>query len=109
MIRDGKEGIFIVTRDTGFQLPPGCILCHDYMELVERFKESEDKLLVSGGGIVLKLFIPYASSLDLAEYDDLHPGDLIFDEWDDCSFEVVQSKEWDGGRTMHCRRSSVSK
>lgn len=97
---------YVLTRDTGYHEHEGCKVCHDYMELVERFRDSEDELVVIGGLIVLKLFTPFASSLDVAETTELVPGDLVFDDWDKGDFELVSTKVWADGRTLHYERKS---
>lgn len=100
--------MYVISRDEKFQAPRGLKLCNDYMELVERFKNSQDELLVIGGAIILNLFTPYASTLDIAEASELVPGDLVVDAWDNGDFELVSSKEWEGGRTLHYERKRWS-
>jgi len=96
-----KKNLYIITRDKYFKAPIGCKVVHDYMELVKRFKDSDDGLTVIGGLTILKLFAPYASELDIAETDVLVPGDLVFNDWDTDDFELVRTKEWSGGKTSH--------
>ena len=100
---------YVITRDPSYQPPVGLedtIVCNDYMELVKRYKDSKDELLVAGGLTIFKLFLPFAYSLDVAESDELVPGDLIFNEWDQGDFELVSSKEWKGFKTLHFIRKN---
>ena len=97
---------YVLTRDENYQASGGCTVCHDYMELVDRFKDSEDELTVIGGLIILKLFTPYAASLDVAETTELVPGDLVFDDWDKGNFELVDTTVWRDGKTLHYERKS---
>ncbi len=104
-----KKELYIITRDENYQTPAGCKVVKDYMELVERFKDSSDELTVIGGLTILKLFTPYASEIDVAETDELVPGDLVFDDWDKSDFKLVSSRDWKDGRTMHYVRKSPTK
>ena len=53
---------------------------------------------------IFRLFLPQAQVLDVAESDDLVPGDIVFSEWDDGSFELVQTQRWVGFKTSRYLR-----
>ena len=77
------------------------------MQLVERFKDSKDELVIPGGLEILKLFTPYAKLIDVAETTELVPGDLIFDDWDPGDFELVRVNVWADCRTLHLERQKM--
>ena len=96
-----RKDMYVLTQDKNYTPSTAVKVCHNYMELVERFKDSADELMIPGGQVVLKLFTPYAKIVDVAETTELVPGDLIFDDWDKGDFELIHTDEWNGGRTLH--------
>lgn len=99
-----RKDMYVLTRDQNYQPRTNVKVCHDYMELVERFKDSDDELMIPGGLDILKLFTPHAQVVDVAETTELIPGDLVFDDWDQGDFELVSMKEWEGGKTLQYKR-----
>jgi len=99
-----RKDMYLLTQDKNYKPRTAVKLCHNYMELVERFKDSDDELMIPGGQVVLKLFTPYAKIVDVAETTELVPGDLIFDDWDKGDFQLTHTEEWIGGRTLHYTR-----
>lgn len=76
------------------------------MELVNRFKDSEDELVVIRGLQILKLFFPYAKDTKCAVTNESVPGDLVFDEMKTVvGFKLVDSKEWSTEKTLHYVRT----
>ncbi|WCE31580.1 hypothetical protein [Vibrio sp. SCSIO 43137] len=39
----------------------------DYMQVVNKYKDSEDVLIVGGGAVVWELFLPYADEIVIAK------------------------------------------
>ena len=76
-----RKDVYVLTQDRDFEPKTNVKVCHDHMELVRRFQDSDDELLVPGGLQVLKLFTLCARVVDVAEAPELVPGDLIFDDW----------------------------
>ena len=91
--------VYALSRDPSFD--PGAEhieVVSDHRTLVERFEHGDEKLLVAGGRSVFRLFLPYASRLDVAITDELVPGDLVFADWDGL-FRLEAEEDWAGGRT----------
>ena len=78
--------------------------CTNHIELVERFRDSEEELNVIGGLTVLRMFLHHAARLDIAETSAAVPGDLVFDDWVTAGFDVAVVDEWEGGRTLRAGR-----
>lgn len=78
--------------------------CTNHIELVERFRDSDDELNVIGGLTVLRMFLHHAARLDIAETSAAVPGDLVFDDWVTAGFDVTVVDEWEGGRTLRASR-----
>lgn len=98
---------FIITSNPDLQPPPDLQhveMCTNHLDLVERFRDSEDDLNVIGGLTTLRMFLHHADRLDIAETANLVPGDLVFDEWVTAGFEVEATEGWEGGRTLHAAR-----
>lgn len=102
-------GKYIITLDEEYVPPFGledAKVIHDYRELVSKYQFGSDELLVVGGLTIFKLFTPFAKILDVAETDELVPGNLIFDTWDNGDFELVSEKQLDGFRTLRYVRKA---
>lgn len=103
-----RKDMYVLTRDKNYQPSSAVKVCSDFMELVQRFRNSDDELMIPGGAEVLKLFTPYANIVDVAETTKLVPGDLIFDEWDKGDFKLVMAKDWDGGKQLRYERKNIN-
>ena len=79
-------------------------VCTNHVELIERFRDSDDELNVIGGLTVFRMFLHNADRLDIAETSAAVPGDLVFDDWVAAGFDVTVVEEWEGGRTLRARR-----
>jgi len=93
--RQARNKEYIIMRDENFMRPKGLedlIICTDCLEMVDQYKDSDDELLILGGLNVFKLFTLFAAELDVAEADELIPGDLVYDEWDKGEFELIRKE-----------------
>ncbi len=107
-ITRGHRIRYVLTRDTGYQPPQGfedVIICNNYMELVDRYGDSDDELLVVGGKRVFDMFLPHADVLDVIETDELMPGDVVLEGWEP-EFELKSEEQWEGFRVLHYLRRS---
>ncbi|MCE7743686.1 MAG: hypothetical protein GPJ52_00980 [Candidatus Heimdallarchaeota archaeon] len=87
-----NQKTFMLTRNKANKIPEETkflTLYHDYMELVNRFQDSEEELAVVGDLEVLKLFTPYTKIIDFAETTELVVGNQVFDDWDNGQFELI--------------------
>ena len=76
----------------------------DLAPLLERYRDGSEELVAIGGYTVLKLLLPHAERLDIAETTETFPGNLVFNAWEDGSFVEQSNKPWDGGRTLTLER-----
>ena len=74
---------------------------NDYMDLVNTYKDSKDCLTIIGGKEIFMLFLPYASSIDVAMTDKKIPGDVVFKEWKTFNLRLKKVEEWKGGITYY--------
>lgn len=101
---------YVLTRDQNYQSPNESLkVCHDLQSLVKRYQHSTDDLLVIGGHTMWKLFLPYADQLRIAETHSTATGDLVFSEWEDGTFEVVNIEQGKKVSVLYYTRSSPSK
>ncbi|MEM9487662.1 MAG: dihydrofolate reductase [Myxococcota bacterium] len=100
--------VYALTRDAERRFEAAHIRpTRDVSELIERFADSDEELLIAGGRTVLGLFLDHAERIDVAETDSDVPGDLVFADWDTPRFVLESSEPWDGGRTLHLVRRGV--
>lgn len=74
---------------------------NDYMNLVQKYKDSKESLIVVGGKEIFMLFLPYASQINVAMTDKKLPGDIVFKEWKTFNLRLKKIEEWDGGITYY--------
>lgn len=74
---------------------------NDYMELVQKYKDSRESLVVTGDKEILMLFLPYASEIDVVMSDKKAPCDVIFKEWKTFNLRLKKIDEWTGGITYY--------
>lgn len=98
---------FVLTQKANFKVPVGLQGVNpvlDLKPLIERYKQSEEELLVIGGLSVFKQILPFADRLEVLEVDESVPGDLVFSEWDNGDFTVMTALPWEGGKTVFLKR-----
>lgn len=104
------EQAYVLTRDQNYQSPNESLkVCHDLQTLVKRYQHSTDHLLVIGGHTMWKLLLPYANQLRIAETHSTAPGDLVFNEWEDGSFKLVDTEQGKKVSVLYYTRSKPSK
>lgn len=103
----GDAHVFVLSRDPGFTAPaPHLEVVRDAQTLIDRFRDSDDELLVAGGATALRLFVPHAASADVALSNERVPGDVVFRDWDG-RFLLESEKTWEGGVTRRYVRRGV--
>ncbi|MEZ6095043.1 MAG: dihydrofolate reductase [Pirellulaceae bacterium] len=70
--------------------------CADLNEVVRKHISSGDELVVAGGATLFRSFLPHAAVIDLFVVDSPLNGEIIFSDWNDGSFDVVDEMEKDG-------------
>lgn len=99
--------VYVLTRTRAYHPPPGVesvVPVRDFMDLVHRYSDSDDELVVVGGPTVWRLFTPYARRIDVAETAEAVAGDVVYDDFEDGEFALVSEEPWEGGRTLHYER-----
>ena len=99
----GEKSLYILSKDKNFDLEGNskAQVVTDYQELVERYRDSEDILVVAGGKTTWELFLPYASEMVVAYADKIVPGDICFSSWRDLTVEEYNRVSWNGGNTFY--------
>lgn len=73
----------------------------DFIKVVEKYKESDELLIVAGGKMTWELFLPYVDEIKVGyTKKPMVPGDIKFDAWLDVNKEEVSRVKWDGGETI---------
>jgi dihydrofolate reductase len=102
---DDKE-LLVLTRNENFDLHGNskAVLVHDYMQVVDKYKNSVEVLIVGGGKEVWELFLPYADEMLVACCDKALPGDIEFSSWKDAPMVETKRELWNGGATIYYKR-----
>lgn len=101
------RNLYVLTRNRAYRPPAGfesAIPVRDFMDLVHRYSDSDDELVVVGGPTLWRLFTPYARKVDVAESAEPVTGDVVYDDFEDGEFTLVGQDPWAGGRTLHYER-----
>ncbi|MBC6429322.1 MAG: dihydrofolate reductase [Cellvibrionales bacterium] len=96
------KSFYVLTRDKNFTVADHANLSviHDPQELVTKYQDSKETLLVGGGKAIWELFLPHASELIIALIDS-HPGDLKFDAWRSVKKTKYNEVDWKNGKTHY--------
>ncbi len=95
--------LYIVSRNLSLNIKGSANIkvVNDYMELVQKYKDSKDSLVVIGGKEIFMLFLPYASQINVAMTNKKVPGDIVFKEWKTFNLRLSRVEEWEGGITYY--------
>lgn len=101
-----KKNRYVITRNADFDVEGEPIqIVTNANELIEKYQYSEEELLIVGGLAMFNFFVPYAQRLDIAESDELIPGDLVYDSWEKEPFELKSKQEWEGFSVLTYERN----
>ena len=101
--------VFLITTNPTYVPPadlPDAAVVSSVDALAARFRGPNTELNVLGGRAIFRLFLRHADQLLIAETAELVPGDIVFRDWDDDTFELVSETAWEGGRTLEYRRAA---
>lgn len=88
--------IYLLTTNKDFQVIASNVhLVFDINQLIERFKQSKDTLMVAGGGEIYKQMMPYAQTILLSKIDDHQHGDVYFPSIDLKVFKKTKTIEFE--------------
>jgi dihydrofolate reductase len=101
----GKE-LLVLTRNKNFNLNVNkkAKLIHDNMEVVEKYKDSEDILVVGGGKVLWELFLPFADEMIVVCCNKTLPWDIEFSSWQNEPMVEVKRRLWKDGVTTYYKR-----
>ena len=96
------KSFYVLTGNKNFECGDhdNMFVINDYQELVKKYRNSDDVLLVGGGKATWELFLPYASELIVAVIES-HAGDLVFDTWHDVEKTKTKEVDWGNGTTYY--------
>ena len=77
----GKRRNIILTRNTAYKAPEGCIVTHSVEEVLNICKDSEE-LMICGGAPIYEAFLAHADRLYLTQVHATFEGDVYFPEFD---------------------------
>ena len=99
--------LLVLTRNEKFDLRGNekATVVTDYMQVVEKYKNTDDVLIVGGGAALWELFLPYADEITIACTDEPLAGDITFSAWRDVPMIEQQKDDWQGGSTIYLKRA----
>ena len=77
----GKRQNIILTRNTAYKAPEGCIVAHSVEEVLNVCKDSEE-LMICGGAPIYEAFLAHADRLYLTQVHATFEGDVYFPAFD---------------------------
>ena len=72
----------------------GCEVVTNYLDLVNRYLDSEEEVYICGGASVYKLFLPYCDELIISLIKGDYQGNVYFPEYEHM-FQVYKKEERD--------------
>lgn len=69
-------------------------VCKDLFEILDKYKDSDEELVVCGGAMIYKLALPYVDKLIISEVKGNYIGDTYFPTFGD-EFKLVNEEERD--------------
>lgn len=95
---------YVLTRDPDFKAKESSvIIVKDYLELIKKYKNSQDILFVIGGEQVYQLFLKHCDELIVSQLLNFYYGDTYFPEFLD-QFETERIIPNKGFNVIHYRR-----
>ena len=71
---------YVLSRKTMWYSYDNVFVVHDIQNLVDNYKDSEDELVVIGGGEIYKLMMPYINKAVISVINGEYEGDTYFPE-----------------------------
>lgn len=90
----GKRRNIILTRNTAYEAPSGCIVLHSVAEVIKFSQEQgTEELMICGGAPIYEAFLPHAHRLYLTRIHGTFKGDVYFPEFDTETWQEVKRIE----------------
>ena len=85
----GKRRNIVLTRNTAYEVPKGCIVAHSVEEVL-KLCEGTEELMICGGAPIYEAFLPHANRLYLTQIHATFKGDVYFPAFDMEAWEEVK-------------------
>ena len=85
----GKRRNIILTRNTAYKAPKGCIVAHSVEDVIQRSQEAEE-LMICGGAPIYQAFLPHADRLYITQIHATFEGDVYFPAFDITAWQEVK-------------------
>ena len=85
----GKRQNIVLTRNTAYEAPKGCIVAHSVEDIFKLSEETEE-LMICGGAPIYEAFLPHANRLYLTQIHATFKGDVYFPAFDMDAWEEVK-------------------
>ncbi|WP_306303205.1 dihydrofolate reductase [Amphibacillus sediminis] len=82
----------ILTRDTAYKVA-GAQVFHDYQAILNQFQNTDDEIIIIGGGEIYQLFLPYVDRLYITWIDQSFDGDTYFPEYDLSEWRITKKEK----------------
>ena len=96
----------VLTDDINYQAPEGVVLAHSIDQVLELVK-NDGEIMISGGAMVYKQFLPLARRLYLTYIDHDFDGDIFFPEFDMAAWNEVSREDHQSDEKNKYRYSFV--
>ena len=70
----------VLSRNQSLQLP-GCVVVHSFAEVLTRYQNVSEEVIIIGGVPIYEQFLPLANKMYLTLIDQDVVGDVYFPEW----------------------------
>ncbi len=68
-------------------------VCYDLNDIINRYHNKEEEIIIAGGATIYKLFLPYVDEIILSEVKGDFEGDVYFPEWNQEEFNLVETDD----------------
>lgn len=87
---DKRQNI-VLTRNTAYKAPKGCIVAHSVDDIIKHCKEVKtEELMICGGAPIYEAFLPHANRLYLTQIHATFEGDVYFPAFDIAAWQEVK-------------------
>lgn len=90
---------YVLSRNEGYAVPEGVILCRTPEELMEKLPDDENFII--GGAAVYDMLLPCADKLALTEIEKDYEGDAYFPDFDRSQWIRTETEEAEDAAIPH--------
>lgn len=100
-----KRHTYVITRDKEYHYEhKNVTICHDLINLIHEYKNSDKTLYICGGAQIYTLALPYVDEMWISLVDEHYEGDTFFPDYSKENF-IMETKEKRNGFTLiHYKR-----